>query len=550
MNSSEESEHDERLALVLADLTDAALRGEEVDFEATCRENPDLEAELRQLWGAARLAEVAAADDEATPADDPLPPQGDVAATLKLPLRHGDYELVEELGRGGMGVVYRARQLSLNREVAVKMILDPAASHAALRRFQAEAEAAARLDHPNIVPVYDVGDMEGRPFFSMCLIEGETLAERLKRGPVPQREAARIVALVARAIDVAHQMGVLHRDLKPSNIIIDHEGIPFVMDFGLAKQHSGDAATLTRTGAVLGTPAYIAPEQAAGNRGQIGPGVDVYSLGTILYHLTTGQPPFQADSPVEMVVMVQEQDPLPPRRVNQSVDRDMEMITLRCLQKPPDLRYATAAALADDLEAYLHDESISARSGHLAQVIGRIFRETHHAPILENWGVLWMWHSLVLFVVCFSTEMLVWAGDRNRLHYVGLWIVALWGWAAIFWAIRKKMGPVLFIERQIAHVWAASMIAIAGLFPLEYALGLDTLTLSPALPLVTSSVFIVKAGMLSGSFYLHAMALLATSAAMVIWEDYGHLIFGVVAAAVFFFPGLKYYRRGLRRRRR
>ncbi|MCA9177707.1 MAG: serine/threonine protein kinase, partial [Planctomycetales bacterium] len=216
--------HDERLALLLAELTDSALRGEIVDFEGACKANPDLESELRQLWGAAQLADVAAADQAFGPTEDALPPMGDVAAHLRLPLRHGDYELLSELGRGGMGVVYRARQISLNREVAVKMILDPAASHAALKRFQAEAEAAARLDHPNIVPVYEVGEMEGRPFFSMKLIQGETLAALLQHRKVSQREAARIVATIARAIHSAHQQGVLHRDLKPSNILIDEQG--------------------------------------------------------------------------------------------------------------------------------------------------------------------------------------------------------------------------------------------------------------------------------------------------------------------------------------
>ena len=542
---------DEQLARLLAELTDAAQRGEPVDFAAVCQQHPECADELRQLWGAAQLADVAAA--ETPQEDDHLPAPGDVQAHLQLPFKHGDYELIEELGRGGMGVVYRARQLSLNREVAVKMILDPAASHAALRRFQAEAEAAARLHHPNIVPVYEVGAMEGRPFFSMKLIEGETLTahlERLQRdhaeGAEPtgmdQREAAEIIGKVARAIEVAHQHGVLHRDLKPSNILIDHDGEPHVMDFGLAKRHTPDAATLTRTGAVLGTPAYIAPEQAAGGR-RVGPGVDVYSLGTILYHMITGRPPFAADTPVQMVVMVQEQDPLPPRRVAPTVDRDLEMITLRCLQKPPDLRYASANDLAEDLEAYLKDEAISARSGRLAQVIGRIFRETHHAPVLENWGLLWMWHSLVLFIVCACTEALMWAGNENRLHYIGLWVVALWGWAAIFWTLRQKMGPVLFVERQIAHIWAASMVAIAGLFPLEWALGFKPLTLSPVLALITSMVFIIKAGMFSGVFYFHAAALLLASAAMVVWKDYAHLIFGVVSAGAFFLPGLKYYRR-------
>ena len=293
-----------------------------------------------------------------------------------------------------MGVVYRASQSSLGREVAVKMILrGQLASQADRQRFEAEAQAAAKLDHPGIVPVYEVGEIDGRPYFSMKHVRGTTLAQRLADGPLPSREAARILAAVARAIHFAHMRGVLHRDLKPSNILLDEHGEPHVTDFGLAKQLT-EAGSMTRTGAVLGTPAYMAPEQAAGIRGQVGPQSDVYSLGVILYHMLTGRPPFQAASPAEMVMLVLEQDPVPPRMLNPKADRDLEMICLRCLQKPIDLRYASAAALADDLEAYLNDESIAARSGRFGQILASWMRETHHAAVLENWGLLWMWHSL------------------------------------------------------------------------------------------------------------------------------------------------------------
>jgi serine/threonine-protein kinase len=297
---------------------------------------------------------------------------------------------------------------------------------------------------------------------------------------------------------------------------------------------------------VLGTPAYMAPEQAAGARGEVGPASDVYSLGAVLYHMLTGRPPFQAASAVDTVLLVLEQDPVPPRMLNPKVDRDLEMIALKCLQKPPDLRYSTAAALADDLEAYLNDESISARSGRFVQVLSRWMRETHHATVLENWGVLWMWHSLALLVVCLLTNALHWAGDENRWHYFLLWTVGLGAWAAVFWLLRRRMGPVTFVERQIAHVWAASMIGVAMLFPLEYLLARPVLSLSPLLGLVNGMVFLVKAGILSGVFYVQAIALFLTAMLMAIYPDWAHVIFGVVSAACFFFPGLKYYRQRIR----
>ena len=387
-----DADRDQRLARLLAELTDAVQRGQAVDLDAVCRQHADLAHELRQLWGAVLVADAAGSHSRNEASG---PAQETPSGTLELPCRLGGYELLEELGRGGMGVVYRARQLGLDREVAVKMILrGQLASPPDRERFRAEAEAAARLDHPNIVPVYEVGEAEGRPFFSMKYIAGQTLSQVLAEHPLPAREAARILAAVSRAIHFAHQKGVLHRDLKPSNILIDAEGEPHVTDFGLAKRIT-EPVSLTKSGAILGTPSYMAPEQAAGARGEVGPASDVYSLGAILYHMLTGRPPFQAATPVDTVLLVLEQDPVPPRVINPKADRDLEMIALRCLQKPADLRYASAESLADDLEAYLHDEPISARSGRFAQVLSRLFRETHHAAVLENWGLLWMWHSLV-----------------------------------------------------------------------------------------------------------------------------------------------------------
>ena len=532
--------HEEQLALLLAALTDRAQRGERVELESVCREHPQFAAELRELWGAVLVAEAAGSASVAQTLGS-APPDSSVSM-LPLPCRFGDYELLQELGRGGMGVVFRAEQISLHREVAVKMILrGQLASQADHDRFRSEAEAAARLDHPGIVPVYEVGEVDGRPYFSMKYIEGQTLAERLALGPLPPREAARILLDVARAIHFAHERGVLHRDLKPSNILIDREGRAHVTDFGLAKQ-IGELASLTKTGAVLGTPAYMAPEQAAGARGQVGRASDVYSLGVILYHMLTGRPPFQAASPVDMVLMVLEQDPVPPRLLNPKADRDLEMISLRCLQKPTDLRYPTAGALADDLEAYLHDERISARSGQFMQVVTWWLRETHHATVLENWGLLWMWHSLALLVVCSLTNGLYLAGIKDRLAYFLLWTAGLGTWAAVFWALRRRMGPVTFVERQIAHLWASSMIGIAMLFPLEWWLELPVLTLSPVLGIINGMVFLAKAGILSGAFYVQALLMFATAGLMAVFPAQAHFIFGIASAACFFFPGLKYYR--------
>lgn len=535
-------ERDEQLARVLDDLTARAKSGEMVDIHAEADKlGPDGD-ELRELWAAVMLVDAVGSEPTATQLSGSTV-SAEMGLTFELPYRYGDYELIEELGRGGMGVVYRAQQLSLGRDVAIKMLLrGKFASEADQTRFRAEAEAAARIDHSNIVPVYDVGSYQGYDYFSMKLIIGQTLAQRLAAGPLPARQIATIMLQVARAISIAHDAGILHRDLKPSNIMLDEQGHAHVTDFGLAKKVS-EAGSLTKTGAVLGTPTYMAPEQAAGNRGEVGVQSDVYSLGCILYHMLAGQPPFTAKSPVDVVLMVLEEDPPLPRSINPKVDRSLEMITLRCMQKPVDLRYATANQLANDLEAYLHDEPISAQSGRMTQMVSRFFRETHNATILENWGLLWMWHSLVLIVICFSTNALHRSGYREEyLAYFLLWTAGLGAWAAVFWALRSRMGPVTFVERQIAHLWAASMISIAMLFPIEYIMGFDALTLSPMLALSSGMVFLAKASILSGSFYFPAFALFFCAIPMAYWSDYAHMIFGVVSAACFFFPGLKYYR--------
>jgi serine/threonine-protein kinase len=249
------SDRDDQLARLLAQMTDDAQSGLPVDIDRICREHPDLSGELQELWGAVMVAEAIGSGSLAD-ADEPTSRYDTASLSFELPCQFGDYELLEEIGRGGMGIVYRARQISLNRQVAVKMILrGQLASNLDRERFRAEAEAAAGLNHPGIVPVYEVGNIDGQPFFSMKLLKGQTLSQRLATGLMSPREAATILASVATAVHFAHRQGVLHRDLKPSNILIDQQGDPHVMDFGLAKRTMSDDS-LTQTEAILGTPSY------------------------------------------------------------------------------------------------------------------------------------------------------------------------------------------------------------------------------------------------------------------------------------------------------
>lgn len=273
----------------------------------------------------------------------------------------GDYELLEEIARGGMGVVYRARQVTLNRIVALKMILaGQLAGEEDVRRFHAEAEAAAQLDHPGIVPIFDVGEHEGQHYFSMGFVEGGSLADRLQNGPLPPGEAAEYVCKVATAVAYAHERGVIHRDLKPGNVLLDGNDNPKVTDFGLAKRMEGDS-DLTATGQILGTPSYMPPEQASANIDEIGPPSDVYSIGAILYCLLTGRPPFQAASPMDTLLQVLDKDPISPSQLAPNVPLDLETICLKCLQKKSSGRYENARDLGSDLERFVTGRPVLAR---------------------------------------------------------------------------------------------------------------------------------------------------------------------------------------------
>jgi tRNA A-37 threonylcarbamoyl transferase component Bud32 len=293
-----------------------------------------------------------------------------------LPVLTG-YEILAELGRGGMGVVYKARQTHLNRTVALKMLLSgQLASTTELERFRTEAEAVAQLDHPNIVTIHEVGESDGRLYFTMKFVEGHSLTEF---EGTPQ-EAARLVQAVARAVHYAHQRGIIHRDLKPGNILLDTAGQPYVTDFGLAKRSQADNR-VTQTGTIMGTPAYMPPEQASGKKGEVTTLADVYSLGAILYELLTGRPPFQAETPLDTILQVLEKPPEPPGNLNPRVDRNLEAICLKCLEKEPQQRFASAAELADDLERWQRGEPTRARPPSAWQVVRYWLRQNLRAAL-------------------------------------------------------------------------------------------------------------------------------------------------------------------------
>jgi len=278
-----------------------------------------------------------------------------------MQMEFGDYELLEEIGRGGQGVVYRAHQKSLNRTVALKVIgLGPWATEAHLKRFRREAKAAASLEHPGIVPIHEVGERDGQCYFSMKFIEGGHLDEVVRREPMPIRGAVELIAKVARTVHYAHEHGILHRDIKPGNILLDKNGEPHLADFGLARLVETES-TLTRTKDLMGTPSYMAPEQAVGNNAQITRATDVYGLGAVLYQLLTGHPPFAGGSTYETIKLLLDTEPRQPRLLNPKIDRDLSTICLKCLEKDPKRRYLSALALAEDLERWLKHEPIQAR---------------------------------------------------------------------------------------------------------------------------------------------------------------------------------------------
>jgi serine/threonine protein kinase len=369
------SEHERQVNRALANYLEAQRQGQAPNREELLRQHPELADELRSFFADQdrfrNLAEPLAprARPEQAPGEttNASPGENGGAGPVLGTVRYiGDYELLEEIARGGMGVVYKARQTSLNRLVALKLILaGQFASTLDVQRFRAEAEAAANLDHPNVTPIYEIGEHEGQQYYSMKLIIGPNFGGRMDHLRRRPQKAAQLLATVARAVHFAHCCGILHRDLKPANILLDAEDQPYVTDFGLAKRASAPgqatgAERLTQSGAIVGTPSYMAPEQAQAKK-VITTAVDVYALGAILYECLTGQPPFQAATPLDTLLQVIESEPAPPTALNPQADPNLSAIALKCLEKDPGRRYPTAEALAADLDHWLNGEAITAR---------------------------------------------------------------------------------------------------------------------------------------------------------------------------------------------
>lgn len=380
----------------------------------------------------------------------------------------GDYELLEEIARGGMGVVFKARQVSLNRIVAVKMILaGNLANESAVKRFRAEAEAVANLTHPNIVTIHEVGEKEGHHFFSMPFIEGGSLLQLVESGRWvldDGQAAARLIVQVTRAIQHAHEHGILHRDVKPGNILLDAAGGPHVMDFGLAKRLTGESG-LTLDGAVMGTPSFMAPEQAAGRISQLTASADLYSLGAVLYYLLTGRPPFVAASPLDILMQVLEGEVISPRMFNPKASMELQRICERCLEKSPGERYASAREMADDLDRFLRGEPLAARplglparALHWARrhpaLLSRLFMVTlsaavsqttygirHHVSFSIHMGVMLTLASwAVVSLLCqWAIQRSHWAG-RVRFVWAGADVVFL---SCLLYLIGAVEGPLV-----------------------------------------------------------------------------------------------------------
>jgi hypothetical protein len=441
----------------------------------------------------------------------------------------GEYELLGEIGRGGMGVVYKAREPGLNRLVAIKMVLPGALpTEADLQRFAMEASAAAKLQHPNIVAVHRVGQFDDRPFFTMDLIEGPSLTQRLAQGPLPGRSAARYVAAIARAIHHAHQQGILHRDLKPANVLLDAADQPHVTDFGLAKHFTADGGQ-TRTGAILGTPSYMSPEQASGRK-ELGPACDIYGLGAILYELLTARPPFRGETTLDTLQQVLEIEPVPPRLLNPKVERDVETICLKCLAKQPTQRYANALALAEDLERYLNGESIQARSLNVLDRLARTLERSQHDVEFAAYGSLLYWFAFLVGTMHLIKHVLIMTRQPIALVILSQ-VLQFTLMGIVFWRYRQQgMLPANTAERHMWSVWLGYLTAsilIAVICAVQF--GADKLyesVLYPFYAAVTGLAFFALGSNYWGGCYVIGVAFFALPALMFLDMRWAVLEFG------------------------
>ncbi len=466
--------------------------------------------------------------------------------------RFGDHELLAEVGRGGMGVVYKAVRKDLNRLVALKMVLAGTLSNEhEIQRFRTEAEAAARLRHANIVQVYEVGIVEGCHFYSMEFIEGQSLAQRVAGGPLANQAAARYLVAIARAVHHAHRHGILHRDLKPSNILVDAEDQPHVADFGLAKKL--DDSGQTKTGAVMGTPSYMPPEQAAGRVRELGPAADVYSLGAILYELLTGRPPFKSETALDTLLHVMEREAAPPRLLNPKVDRNLETICLKCLEKDPRERYASAEALANDLQRYLNGDSISARSFNVFDRLTHALDRTQYIAEFHTWGNMLLIFAVVVLLEHLFIFVLTMTGPESpRAWIIGARVVLFSIMGAVFWRQRSHtLLPTSAAERQLWSIWIGYIFAcmLVPLVNIELNRWAhqerDAPSMYPFWAILTGVALFIMGSNYWGWCYALGMGFFALSLLMPLDLGWAALEFGVAWAAALTIIGLHMRRIGM-----
>jgi tRNA A-37 threonylcarbamoyl transferase component Bud32 len=468
-----------------------------------------------------------------TPPDAMAPAE---AATTESAVsqQFGKYELLEEVGRGGMGVVFRARQTDLDRTVALKMILsNRLASTDDVRRFYAEARAAGSLRHPNIVAIHEVGQAHGQHFFAMDFVEGRSLAQALREGPFDARRAAQCLAVIGRAVEYLHEHKIIHRDLKPSNILVAADGTLFVTDFGVAKA-LGVARPQTETGAIVGTLGYMAPEQAGGPSSEISFQSDIYSLGAILFELLTGRPPFRNPNPLDTLMQVIQGEPPRPRQLNPTVPPALERICLKCLEKEPHNRYESAAALVDDLERYLRDEPPKIGPPGISQSLWRWARReptlaAHLAAVASSALIVQIWYMI--------------SGHGLRYHLTVMGIFAVWGAVVVFWhwLLRRTSGA-----NAVRFAWAASDV-----FSLTLMLYIAADPPEPLGPLLIGyPLLIVAAGLffrvrlvtfMTVACLLSYGALVALNREPIIRPQY-NLIYAAALAVIGFVVGFQAYR--------